>query len=1232
MLHISLSYLSILVWLPVLVYSNQLTHIESALGIETFSLPTLQHGIQLLGNIDTASFYKYTGQQNFTNVDSCSNAKASLIYYSNDMLIELLSSDEFSSGSIINNIIPLSEDSFILSGVGSISNYDLSKQLVYNLTTLSMYPIFSESLNIVTTILVDDDVAYFGGNFTFNGSTGTYMWNFKENVTFPLPFEGFGKNSKVNSILKLNDDNVLFTGEFSTLGNNTYLTSKNDNSNNSSVNLTSIELGPLVSLKASTWTTGASGELDPSNLICPNNQKESWTQPGNTGSFTVNLPYDVTPAKIRLFNSINSDNEVSVFRITTNPSNSILNLTYVDPLSGELTYCDAFCPLYTNRILKSQAQNVSFSISDKVKLVSDNTTIIKWGYNFQDFAFVNPVDIESLTFQALNSYGSNVALTGFQLFQDSFESFANNTLNEPNCGDETSVTSVSLSDNDWKSVSNSVNYISTHYTPGIDTIPSVEFSVDLQYNGEYTVDIYTPGCSSDGTCSSRGIVNVTVWDTTDNSIISTKSIYQNNEQLKYDQLYSGTLNISTCRITLTYQKGLYAANSPVTVVADRASVSIVKLDTTDLNQLTETNTTSQISLNGLFQYQLSNFTSTFNTTENSVTKNSLLISANDTFKKDASVIAELYQNNTLLLAEQNSGVSIFKLDNNLEVLSNTKLEISGKVYSFNYLDDSIFITGENLELSGEESNNFIYNGSFYQFNINYDEQIMDFANITIDGSELLVLNNDFIWNISNSQQVRNNSNLCLGLWSSAKNNYNDNVLYGSIGLNEFTNINGSISIGSNGTISSLDMPIATNPYFGLYLNSSSTVYAYEVSSDENSLYFNNSKQSLDIPSWPGAILSMLYSANQSLLAVGTSSSNELGSQLTILNTTTNSVVRQQTLLGASFNITSLLNFETNSTLLLGGDFNLTNVNCNGLCLYNYDTNNFSTFANGLIGGLVTSLQFYNDTSFIISGLYDSKNTSDISLSMFNLKTNELTPLRQDKTKLESFTTNNSSIIAWNMTDLFIYENEEWSTQRIPHINSSSEIYSVSVVSGSVSDDALTKRDDSNSDRILILNGQFYSSQYGSLQSYVYDFNQWTPYLTFQSEPNQDITNGANLFVDQDVTNMFNTPVILQNTNSTVTAPKTTSSSSASSTSTTATTSSTSHPKKPHAENKRIRRGFVVLIGLALALGTVAVLGLFGVLLAALFRDEEIKYQPLTPHIDENDMVDTVPPEKVMKFM
>ncbi|KAG0668721.1 hypothetical protein C6P45_004389 [Maudiozyma exigua] len=1230
MLHTKLSYLCTLVWLPVLVYSNQLAHIESELGIETFNLPTLQNGIQLLGNIDTVSFYKYSGQQNFTNSESCSNAKSSLIYYSNDILVELLSSNEFSSNAMIDNIIPLSEDSFILSGIGSISNYDLSKQVVYNLTTLSIYPIFDESLNTVTTILVDNDTVYFGGNFTFNGSTGTYMWNFKDNVTSPLPFEGFSKNSKVNSILKLNDDNILFTGEFSTLGNNTYLTLKSDHDNNSSVNLTSIELGSLVSLKAATWTTGSSGRLDPSNLICPNNQKESWLQSGNTGSFTVNLPYDVIPAKIRLFNSPNSDNEVSVFRITTNPSNSILNLTYIDPLSGQLTYCDAFCPLYTTRILKSQAQNDSFSISDKVKLVSDNTTIIKWGQNYQDFAFVNPVDLESLTFHALNSYGSNVALMGFQLFQDSFNSFANDTLNEPNCNNETSVTSVSLSENDWKSVSNSINYISTHYTPEINTVPSVEFSVDLQYNGQYTIDLYTPGCSSDGTCSSRGIVNVTVWDTTDNSVISTKSIYQNNEQLKYDQLYSGTLNISTCRITLTYQKGLYATNSPVTIVADRAIVSIVKLDTSDLNQLTATNTKYHIGLNGLFQYQLSNFTSTFNASEDSVTETSLLQSVNDTLKMNASIIAKLYQNDTLLIADQNSGISVIKLGYDSEVYSIDSTEISGKVNSFNDFDDSIFIAGDNLKLSGAASNNLIYNGSFHQFTGNDGNQTKNFAYITIDDSELLVLNNNFIWNISDSQQVKNDSNLCLGIWSSAQNNYNDNIMYGSIGLNQFTDVNGSISVESNGTISSLGMHIASDAYLGLYLNSSSTVYAYESSSEENSLYFNNSMQVLNITSWPGRVSSILYSANQSLLAVGTSSSNGLGAQLTILNTTTNSVAHKQTLLGTSFNITGLLNFETNSTLLIGGDFNLTNVNCNGLCLYNYNTNNFSTFANGLISGYVTSLQFYNDTSFIVSGLYDSKNTSNISLSMFNLNTNELIPLRQNEEKLESFIVSNSSIIAWNMTNIFIYENEEWSHLQIPHTNYSSEISSVSVVTGSISGNSLTKRDYLSSNKILILNGQFYSSQYGTIQSYVYDFNQWAPYMTFEAGSNQETTNGANLFVDQDVTNMFNTPVILRNTNSTVTAPKTTS--SGSSASATAMASSTPHPKKPHTKSKKIHRGFVVLIGLALALGTVAVLGLFGILLAALFRDEEIKYQPLTPHIDENDMVDTVPPEKLMKFM
>ncbi|SMN21659.1 similar to Saccharomyces cerevisiae YLR084C RAX2 N-glycosylated protein involved in the maintenance of bud site selection during bipolar budding [Maudiozyma saulgeensis] len=1224
---ITKKYLCILLWLPLLVCASQLAHIEKEFGIETFLTPSLDDDLQLLGNISTLSFYKYSGQQNFTGSVNDSDMTDSLIYYSNNILIKLIPNEDFSTDSVINQIIPLGDDSFIINGVGKLSNYDLSQQLVYNLTTLTVYPIFNESLNAVSTIFVDNQIVYFGGNFTFQGSNSAYTWDSYDNTTSSLPFDGFGQDSKVNSILKLNDDDILFTGNFSTLGNNTYLTSTDNNNNKTNlVNLTNIELEPLVSLKAAAWDVDSSSEFNRNNFICPSSETESWSQSGTDGSFVLNLPYDVTPAKVRLYNSPSTDNEVSLFRITTNPSNSILNLTYLDPLSGSLKYCDAFCPMLSTRILGSQAANESLTIDDKVTLINNNSTILKWTDSYQDFGFVNPVDVESLTFTALKSYGSNVGLAGLQLFQASFNSFANNTLNEPNCDDESTTTSVSLSKNDWKAVSNSVDYISTYYTPNVDPVPSVEFSVDLEYNGEYSINMYTPGCSGDATCDSRGIVNVTVWDTTDNSIISTKSIYQNNDQLKYDDLYNGILNISTCRITLTYQDGLYASTTPVTFVADRVSISIVKLDTSDLVQLTSTSTKSVISLNGLLQYQLSNFTSAFNSSECPITETSLIHYTNSSFDKKSSILAALYNNNTLLLGSEDQGISVVTLNDNLTLESNKDLEITGHVSGFHYFSNGIFITGKNLNVSDEQSNNLVYNGTFNIFEVNNDEVVATFANMTLSNSELLALDNNIIYNISSGKQVKNDPSLSLEFWSSAMNFQDDTIFYGSVHQNQFANIEGSVSIDSNETASVIDFPDGIHPYLGLFLNSSSTVYAYESSDNYNELYFSNNKQVNNLTSWPGVISSILYSGNNSMLAIGTSSSGSTNSQLTILNTTTLTIVHQEILQGSSSNITSMLNFETNSTLLIGGNFDISNKDCNGICLYNYDTGNFGSFANGSVKGSVTSLQFYNDSSLIISGIYNTTTTSDITLSQYDLKKNELTPLRQDKSKLNSFVTDGDRIIAWNSTTLFIYQNDSWSDIQIPNVNSSSAITDVSLSSGYISDNSLSKRDDDGSStKMLILNGQFYSTPYGTLQSFIYDFNQWVPYLAISTELSDDSSSGIKPFINKDNTDLFNSPAVLINTTPTITTPRTSGTLTASAT-------STSSPEKTQGGSKKIRRGFVVLIGLALALGTVAVLGLFGVLLAALFRDEEIKYEPLTPHIDEDDMINTVPPEKLMKFI
>ena len=383
--------------------------------------------------------------------------------------------------------------------------------------------------------------------------------------------------------------------------------------------------------------------------------------------------------------------------------------------------------------------------------------------------------------------------------------------------------------------------------------------------------------------------------------------------------------------------------------------------------------------------------------------------------------------------------------------------------------------------------------------------------------------------------------------------------------------------------------------------------------------------------WNGKIQYWLYSNNQSIIIAGISNDNGNGSVLSVFDTSSMEAIKEVNIASSSSKINSLLNFEANSTVMVGGDFSLSDVGCEGLCLFNYKSGNWSAFAGNLINGVVTDLEVYNESYVLISGQYNTKNTTGITLGMYDLEHDTLIPLRKDDTKLNSFSVANNDIVTWNSTVLNIYSNGVWTEQKISNVNSSSTISGVYSIQGSGSDSSLEKRDSSSQSTSLVLLGQFYDSTYGNIQALTYDFSQWTPYIFFNSQ--EDSQNSAiSGFVNQDISSLQNTNIFLHNSTTASTSSLSSNSSSSSSTSATSTSSHKPKPTKSSTHSKKVHRGFVVLIGLALALGTVMLLGIFGVIFAALFRDEEIQYQPLTPHINDNDLANAQPPEKIMKFI
>ena len=119
------------------------------------------------------------------------------------------------------------------------------------------------------------------------------------------------------------------------------------------------------------------------------------------------------------------------------------------------------------------------------------------------------------------------------------------------------------------------------------------FLPDIRQSGNYSVTIYTPGCQQDNSCASRGISNVTGTFSAGKDPIQ-KSIYQTNDFEKYDQIYSGYVNASSdsFRASITLSP-LSKQNNSISLVALR--VRFILLDPMNSG-------VNGTGLNGLFEY------------------------------------------------------------------------------------------------------------------------------------------------------------------------------------------------------------------------------------------------------------------------------------------------------------------------------------------------------------------------------------------------------------------------------------------------------------------------------------------------------------------------------------------------------------------------------------------------------------------------------------------------------
>ncbi|CEP63275.1 Rax2p LALA0_S07e06414g [Lachancea lanzarotensis] len=1192
----------------------QLEQIERALNIKVIEQPQLDFSesvngqVQLLGNFQDLNFYTYSGQNNFTG-ELTNTTDQRLIYSSGDTLIELYAAQNNETFHI-EHIVPLESDSFILSGTGSILGHQLDHQLVLNLSTIEYRQIFPQTLSKVNAITVVGGKAYFGGDFEYQSVNATVhsvvSWDYERNEVELLPFGGFGLGSIVNSILPWNDQTLFFAGNFSAVENSKALM---NSSNSTNTNVTVPELSKPLSLKNAEWSS--TGILQKEELICPSSSDSTgWVESNSAqGEFNVTLAARTRLSKLRLYNSPVDDEQVSLFRIITSPSNGIMNLTYLDPSSGHLSFCDAWCPLYP--INNLSALSSGSSSADRTYFLGNQTTL-EWSDSYQDFAFVDEVPITSLKFSSLDSYGSSAGLKSFELYEDQISVYANDTNNAPNCGGATTMFKSDLSSTSvWQSSSQGDNYVYTDFDSSED-LPWVTYLVDIAYPGEYTVNLLTPGCTADNSCESRGVVNATVRSQKNDTVLSTFDIYQTNAYEKYDTLYSGPLDDSL-NITVVF-KSAGSSDSSV-MVAEKVEV-ISKAYDSSVFDIKDHNL-----LNGLMQYNVTQSEVISYSQGINSSANLMGLTTSSTLPKHANMFIDRLEDTAVLLTSTGDLITTH-LDENLESSKIRSRSIGQKIDSVQAFSNGLAVIGE-------------FDNSTTAIALNPDGTVFDFfggnlkasriANITLNGEEALIFNDNFVVDVTSKQLLRNTSKLALSALSAGSNSLNDTLMQGNIIKNQYTMLDGTFSfpLKSSPSTNSSNAFGGMFPYDAVFVDNSTAIYAcYDPQNSSNThtlIKLENSTKTQNLPyQWPNPVSALAYLKNESLLAIGLQNATT-GPQFILRNLSVDSPLANYSWSNEA-SVNSFIFLEGNTSILVGGNFTDEKSACSGLCLFDYRENKWSSFLNNSVTGVIDKMTAFDDT-LIVAGSVQIGNQSAAGLVTLSFTNGSSEVVKAGDEEVKDFAfldESHSNLVAVSERNVYQLMNGSWTKV-------SSGFETSSVFEGAQAfplHQNFSEYTTTNETNAIIITGDIRHESYGSLSAVIYHSQQWFPFLTTSSATTASNFEGPPvIFTNKDISSadsyqgFLQSPLQVNTTNSGGRPSEP--------------TSSKSHHRN---DEKRIDRGFVVLIGLALSMGTIAVLGTLAVALSYFFGDTGENSQFLKPRIDENEMIDTVPPEKLMKFI
>lgn len=1038
--------------------------LKGALALDSIAHPGIDFDllggqIAVLGEFDGLSFYNYANDSEFLALTEDDNQYLFLrnILSNTDARIATIESGT------VTQLTQLSDDTVLVAGTFTTFNgNDYQSPIIYNVSSGDVTALFGLSskredslLGEVKATLVDGDLIYLGGDFVFNNTNGAAVYNITSKTLLSLPFMGFGENSTVNSIIKysLSDDegSIIYGGLFDTLGleqllmHNISFMSNSTNSTNST-NTSLIAAEQVVSLKNAVFSNvnGASGN-DDSSIICPS-QDVVWSLQDNSGGqWAAELPAGekgIAPTKVRIYVPEDSSDGVETFRIYTYPNNGIMNLTYVNPETNELTHCDASCPL----LLGSSLKDLTDSNSEERESLSDDDTIyvdesgsysiyydsstksksLGYGSNYQEFALVDNVAIDKIGITVTSWYGSKGEIAGFELYTNSIRVYGNDTLNESNCGDESNqqTNEAVINSGDWVSVATlDTTLTDTDYIVSVatnDSSSSITLYPNISYAGYYSLLFYTPGCTADDSCGYRSIVNVSLIDTSD-QLLASELIYQNNLDDKFDYLYYGHLEGSSTeesrnRIVIEFDSLIDLTANESWVVVDKVLANIVSLDTYySLNSTNSTdNSTSAayeiqtMSLNGLFEYSLANFSNFSPDLVYSDSDNETIILDTNTFVGNSTInllSGNLSEDSTLSQLILQNGTDSTKLlllgdfaSENITLLNSNLISLTVDGYSETYNETIANISTRSIKKRDEQT----YLG------VTFNDSILNIVGVNggyiymgaFSGTD----NSTTLHNLANNNESTSTvNNFALSVddaWYSFGNSYIDANFsqFASLDLEDvsyyiFSTLSGSYQVWDNtnfewlSSSNNLDVSASLNLENRNQQIIGGSSFGYMTYNGENEAFFTNNTEfvSLNLNVTEGSILTSYY-VNSSFSVLGGMFTANLSIQnVAVLKNNIGASLADDAVWGDDSAVTGLYVDTQEEYLFIGtnSSVEIHSSNVTGLVVYSLANGSFSSVqppdlsTNDNSPVRITSFAYYDtDHKLLVGGHFDNAGSLD----------------------------------------------------------------------------------------------------------------------------------------------------------------------------------------------------------------------------------------------------------------